>query len=145
MTTAIFVLGLFSVIPLITFILCFIYFIGESLPHEGYAPDPSDGVLKSVVAKILTAELVMFVLLIPVAFNPPTVSNPNLIDAGHADMASYWVVTLVIMLLTPILVPPIYWGLYWILAGLHWLLKTLCADLASFIERCGDIIFKNRK
>lgn len=145
MTTATFILQLFSVIPLITFTLCFIYFIGESLPREGYAPDPSDGVFKSVVTKILTAELVMFILLIPVAIKPPAVSNLNLIDAGHADMTSYWVATVVVMLLTPLLVPPIYWGLYWILAGVHWLLKTLYAALTGFTEWWGRLFFKSKK
>lgn len=105
MTSAMFILSLFSVIPLITFALCFLYFAAESIPREGYAPDPDDGLLKSVVSKILVAELVAFILTIPLALNPPAESNLNFVDAGHADMTSYWVAVVIIMLLTPVLVP----------------------------------------
>lgn len=144
MTSAMFVLSLFSVIPLITFALCFLYFAAESIPREGYAPDPDDGVLKSVVTKIIAAELVMFILLIPVAIKPPAVSNLKLVDAGHADMTSYWVAVVIIMLLTPVLTPPIYWGMYWVLAGVCWLSKALYATFTGFIKWWGEIIFKNR-
>ena len=145
MTSAMFVLALFLAIPLVTFILCFFGFAAESIPREGYAPDPDDGVLKSAVMKIIVAELVMFILLIPVAIKPPpVVSDLKLIDAGHADMTSYWVAVVIIMLLTPILTPPIYWGMYWVLACVYWLSKALYAAVAGFIEWWGEIIFKNK-
>jgi len=135
MTSAMFILSLFSVIPLITFALCFLYFAAESIPREGYAPDPDDGLLKSVVSKVLVAELVAFILTIPLALNPPAESNLNFVDAGHADMTSYWVA---------VLTPPIYWGMYWVLAGVCWLSKALYVEFTGFIKWWGEIIFKNR-
>ena len=144
MTSVMFVLSLFSIIPLITFALCFLYFAAESIPREGYAPDPDDGLLNSVVSKILVAELVAFILTIPLALNPPAESNLNFVDAGHADMTSYWVAVVIIMLLTPVLTPPIYWGMYWVLAGVCWLSKALYVEFTGFIKWWGEIIFKNR-
>lgn len=90
------------------------------------------------------AELVAFILTIPLALSPPAESNLNFIDAGHADMTSYWVAVVIIMLLTPVLTPPVYWGIYWVLAGVCWLSKALYAVFTGFIESWGEIIFKNR-
>lgn len=145
MTTATLAISLFLLVLFFAFILGFIYFAAESIPSEGYAPDPDEGLLKSVVTKIFTVELVTCILSIPPAFKPPAVQNLKLIDAGHADMTNYWVAVVIIMLLTPILIPPIYWGMYWVLVGVCWLFKALYAALTGFIEWWGGIIFRGNK
>lgn len=145
MTTAIFVLQVFLSILALAFVCFFIYFAVGSIPEKGYAPDMPDKALRHVVTLLVAIEVVVSFLAPYAVFNPPETTTIKFIDAGHADMTSYWVAVLVIILLTPILIPPVYWGLYWVFAGVCWLFKAPCSLFVKFVEWWGGLFFKSKK
>lgn len=144
MSTATHAIQAFLLFVAMGFALFFIYFAAGVKPEKGYKPDIPDGALESVATLLVATELVASIAAVLFAFNLPETSTLNLIDAGHADMTSYWVVALLTIALTPVLMPPIYWGAYWVLAGTCWLLRTPYAAFTRFVEWWGGVIFKNK-